>query len=132
MLAARCRFSADFFFFGGGGGGGGGSFSLTQLSSVASSPFLFKSCKSLIQKKSILRRGYGRDRFIFSRRASKRFQCASVSTSTFGFMAQQLQSIQQMHDDCCRKCQAFFFLFFFLLKPGYSNQQIKVNNRSYA
>lgn len=33
-----------------------------------------------------------------------------------------------MHDDCCRKCQAFFSL----LKPGYSNQQIKVNNRSYA
>lgn len=124
MLAARCRFSADFFFFG-GGGGGGGSFSLTQLSSVASSPFLFKSCKSLIQKKSILRRGYGKDRFIFSRRASKRFQCASVSTSTFGFMAQQLQSIQQMHDDCCRKCQAFFFLFFSSLSRAIQTSKSK-------
>lgn len=100
--------------------------------------FLFKSCKKKFnsQKKSILAaRTRQRDDFLLSWRAvgNKSLHGAPVRTPTFGFMARSLlQRLQQMRDDCWRKCRAFFFLLSLRLKPGYSNQQIKVNNRSYA
>lgn len=90
------------------------------------------------QKKSIFAaRTRQRADFLLSWRAvgNKSLHGAPVRTPTFGFMARSLlQRLQQMRDDCWRKCRAFFFFFLLSLrlKPGYSNQQIKVNNRSYA
>lgn len=103
------------------------------LSCVASSPFLCKSCKSCNLKKTKKNKSICGAEVIKTDFFSSALQIkahAPLLTSTSGFAAQRLQSFQQRHDDCCRKCQALFFPP--LLKPGYSNLQIKVNNRSYA
>lgn len=65
------------------------------------------------QKKSIFAaRTRQRADFLLSWRAvgNKSLHGAPVRTPTFGFMARSLlQRLQQMRDDCWRKCRAFFF-----------------------
>lgn len=72
--------------------------------------FLFKSCKSCDTKRSICSAEAIKSDFFSSVVQIKEKACIARphETSTFGFTAPRLQSVQQRHHDCCRKSQAFF------------------------
>lgn len=98
----------------------------TQMWCSASQPPLcFESCKSLLFKKA-----FRDSRFLLLFRANPSFRYTQLYGRRLDSWLRSCKAFQQMRDGCRRKCREAFPPL--LLKPGYSNLQIKVNNPSYA